>query len=168
MPKLKVLSGKDIIKIFEKLGFIIAGQKGSHIKLKRIINKLWPSQIIPNWIKEQSKQYSTKRRAMCRKTICKNIFIPNNPTKNGTLICVPFFCFAAKMLKLRSGARNPSGSPRRETCATPQFKHPKKLDKNPARTNFVKIKFSSPATLRLPVHYTLRAKHPNHYNNWSC
>lgn len=36
MLKLKILSGKDIIKIFESFGFSIAGQKGSHVKLKRI------------------------------------------------------------------------------------------------------------------------------------
>lgn len=36
MPKLKVLSGEDVIKIFESFNFIIAGQKGSHVKLKRI------------------------------------------------------------------------------------------------------------------------------------
>lgn len=35
MPKLKVLSGEDIIKIFESFNFIITGQKGSHVKLKR-------------------------------------------------------------------------------------------------------------------------------------
>ncbi len=33
MPKLKVLSGEDLIKIFQKFGFIIEGQKGSHVKL---------------------------------------------------------------------------------------------------------------------------------------
>ncbi len=48
MPKLKALSGKDVIKIFEEFGFSIAGQKGSHVKLKRI--KAENSQIltIPN------------------------------------------------------------------------------------------------------------------------
>jgi len=35
MPKLKILSGEDIVKIFKRFGFCIAGQKGSHIKLKR-------------------------------------------------------------------------------------------------------------------------------------
>ncbi len=35
MPKLKTLSGEDVIKIFESFGFSIAGQKGSHVKLKR-------------------------------------------------------------------------------------------------------------------------------------
>ena len=38
MPKLKVLSGDDIIKIFEEVGFSIENQKGSHVKLKRIVN----------------------------------------------------------------------------------------------------------------------------------
>jgi len=35
MPKLKTLSGKDVIKIFECFGFTIIGQKGSHVELGR-------------------------------------------------------------------------------------------------------------------------------------
>ena len=35
MPKLKVISGKKIIKILKSFGFIVIGQKGSHIKLSR-------------------------------------------------------------------------------------------------------------------------------------
>lgn len=35
MPKLKVLSGSDVIKILATFGFTIAGQKGSHIKLAK-------------------------------------------------------------------------------------------------------------------------------------
>ncbi len=35
MPKLKVLSGDDVIKIFEDFGFAVDNQKGSHVKLKR-------------------------------------------------------------------------------------------------------------------------------------
>ncbi len=48
MPKLKTLSGKDILSILEKFGFSVVGQKGSHVKLKRI--KGGDSQIltIPN------------------------------------------------------------------------------------------------------------------------
>lgn len=34
MPKLPIVSGKDLIKIFKKIGFIIVSQKGSHIKMK--------------------------------------------------------------------------------------------------------------------------------------
>lgn len=35
MPKLKVLGSYEIIKALESLGFIVAGQKGSHVKLVR-------------------------------------------------------------------------------------------------------------------------------------
>ncbi|MCZ8222552.1 MAG: type II toxin-antitoxin system HicA family toxin [Microcystis sp.] len=33
MPKLKQLSGKDVIKILARFGFTIHSQRGSHIKL---------------------------------------------------------------------------------------------------------------------------------------
>jgi predicted RNA binding protein YcfA (HicA-like mRNA interferase family) len=36
MPKLKRLSGDDVIRIFRSLGFGIVGQRGSHVKLRRI------------------------------------------------------------------------------------------------------------------------------------
>jgi len=35
MPKLKVLSGQEVIKIFLSFSFIVAAQRGSHIKLSR-------------------------------------------------------------------------------------------------------------------------------------
>ncbi|MDP4008815.1 MAG: type II toxin-antitoxin system HicA family toxin [bacterium] len=35
MPKLKILSGSEVIKILEGFGFTVASQKGSHVKLKR-------------------------------------------------------------------------------------------------------------------------------------
>jgi len=38
MSRLKILSGQDIVEIFKTFDFLIVGQKGSHIKLKRIIN----------------------------------------------------------------------------------------------------------------------------------
>lgn len=37
MPKLKRLSGQDVIKIFSSFGFAVAAQKGSHVKLVRIL-----------------------------------------------------------------------------------------------------------------------------------
>jgi predicted RNA binding protein YcfA (HicA-like mRNA interferase family) len=37
MPKLKRLSGQDVIKILALFGFVVAGQKGSHVKLVRIL-----------------------------------------------------------------------------------------------------------------------------------
>jgi len=49
MPKLKILSGEDVIKIFKTFGFVISGQKGSHIKLIRFLrNDLKQSITIPN------------------------------------------------------------------------------------------------------------------------
>lgn len=36
MPKLKVLSGKDVVKILKSFGFAVVARKGSHIKLIRI------------------------------------------------------------------------------------------------------------------------------------
>jgi predicted RNA binding protein YcfA (HicA-like mRNA interferase family) len=36
MPKLKTLSGDDVVKILESFGFLIAAQRGSHVKLRRI------------------------------------------------------------------------------------------------------------------------------------
>ncbi len=36
MAKLPVLSGRDILKILTKNGFVTVGQKGSHIRLKKI------------------------------------------------------------------------------------------------------------------------------------
>lgn len=38
-PKLKNLSGDDLIKIFSSFGFQIHSQKGSHVKLRRKSNK---------------------------------------------------------------------------------------------------------------------------------
>lgn len=35
MPKLKTLSGKEVVGIFLSFGFTVASQRGSHIKLQR-------------------------------------------------------------------------------------------------------------------------------------
>ncbi len=48
MPKQKVLSGKDVISIFESLGFAVMSQKGSHIKLERASAMRKEILIIPN------------------------------------------------------------------------------------------------------------------------
>jgi len=39
MPKLKVLSGNDLIKIFNQFGFAVQSQKGSHVKLYHFVDK---------------------------------------------------------------------------------------------------------------------------------
>ena len=36
MPKLKTLSGREVVTILEKFGFSIEKQKGSHVKLMRL------------------------------------------------------------------------------------------------------------------------------------
>ncbi|MFA5832434.1 MAG: type II toxin-antitoxin system HicA family toxin [Bacteroidota bacterium] len=38
-PKLKRLSGNEVISILLKFGFVIHSQRGSHIKLRRIISE---------------------------------------------------------------------------------------------------------------------------------
>jgi predicted RNA binding protein YcfA (HicA-like mRNA interferase family) len=37
MPKPKVLSGSDVVRILASFGFEVASQRGSHIKLRRIL-----------------------------------------------------------------------------------------------------------------------------------
>lgn len=48
MPRLKVLSGEDVIKILESFNFVMISQKGSHVKLRRTINKINQTLTIPN------------------------------------------------------------------------------------------------------------------------
>lgn len=48
MPKLKRLSGKDVIETFEKFNFSIVAQKGSHVKLRRMANGVNQTLTIPN------------------------------------------------------------------------------------------------------------------------
>lgn len=49
MLKLKTLSGEDVVKIFKTFGFVVSGQKGSHIKLIRLLKDNTKQPItIPN------------------------------------------------------------------------------------------------------------------------
>jgi predicted RNA binding protein YcfA (HicA-like mRNA interferase family) len=48
MPKLKSLSGSEIVKIFIGFGFELHNQKGSHIKLRRIAETQKQTLVIPN------------------------------------------------------------------------------------------------------------------------
>ncbi|MDP2655744.1 MAG: type II toxin-antitoxin system HicA family toxin [bacterium] len=36
MPKPRRLSGSDIVKIFERFGFAVENQRGSHVKISRL------------------------------------------------------------------------------------------------------------------------------------
>jgi predicted RNA binding protein YcfA (HicA-like mRNA interferase family) len=48
MPKLRQLSGSDVVAILAQFGFKIHSQKGSHIKLRRIGEDGNETLIIPN------------------------------------------------------------------------------------------------------------------------
>ena len=48
MPRLPVLSGRDIVKILTKNGFEIVGRKGSHIRLKKIAKERTYITIVPD------------------------------------------------------------------------------------------------------------------------
>ena len=37
MPRLKTLSGGEVLKIFSSFGFEVASQRGSHVKLRRVL-----------------------------------------------------------------------------------------------------------------------------------
>lgn len=48
MPRLKTLSGSDVVKIFLSFGFEVVAQRGSHVKLRRIFNDTRQTLTIPN------------------------------------------------------------------------------------------------------------------------
>ena len=39
MPKLKVLSGKEVVKIFSEFGFEVVSQRGGHVRNKTDFNR---------------------------------------------------------------------------------------------------------------------------------
>ncbi|MBI2336660.1 MAG: type II toxin-antitoxin system HicA family toxin [Deltaproteobacteria bacterium] len=48
-PKLKLLSGSDVVAVLSKFGFCLHSQRGSHMKLRRITReKLVQTLTIPN------------------------------------------------------------------------------------------------------------------------
>lgn len=48
MPGLKRLSGAEVIAILGRFGFQIISQKGSHVKLKRLVDGISQTLTIPN------------------------------------------------------------------------------------------------------------------------
>lgn len=48
MPNIPQVSGKEVIKALEKIGFAVVRQKGSHIRLVRIKNGIKQLVTIPN------------------------------------------------------------------------------------------------------------------------
>lgn len=47
MPKLRSLSGREICAILEANGFVFYSQRGSHIKLRAIVNSETLTVIVP-------------------------------------------------------------------------------------------------------------------------
>ena len=47
MPKLRDISGKKLVSVFESFGFVVVSQKGSHIKMSRLRSSL-QTLVIPN------------------------------------------------------------------------------------------------------------------------
>lgn len=48
MPKLRNLSGEDVVKIFFSFGFQISARKGSHVKLLRFSDGIKQTLTIPD------------------------------------------------------------------------------------------------------------------------
>lgn len=48
MPKLKNFSADGLVKYFRSQGFLVLGQRGSHIKLRRVVDGRKQTLIIPN------------------------------------------------------------------------------------------------------------------------
>jgi len=48
MPKLKKLSGKEVISILNHFGFEVINQRGSHVKLRRTKDNFKQTLLIPN------------------------------------------------------------------------------------------------------------------------
>ncbi len=48
MPRLRQLSGQELVRIFLSFGFSIQSQSGSHVKLRRLNHGLKETLIIPN------------------------------------------------------------------------------------------------------------------------
>jgi predicted RNA binding protein YcfA (HicA-like mRNA interferase family) len=48
MPKLKVQSGLTVVKILKSFGFFVFSQRGSHIKVKRLLGGINQIVTVPN------------------------------------------------------------------------------------------------------------------------
>lgn len=48
MPKLRVVTAKELLAFFEKQGFRVDRQKGSHVVLSRIVEGVAQHLVVPN------------------------------------------------------------------------------------------------------------------------
>jgi|SRR5580698_7897119 len=67
MPKPKVLSGADVVRILASFGFGVASQRGSHIKLRRMTSdgtrQHSPYRITASWTEELCLEFIGRRFA---------------------------------------------------------------------------------------------------------
>lgn len=47
MPKLRKLSGTEVVSVFLKHGFVALKQKGSHVKLRRVVAEVNQTLVVP-------------------------------------------------------------------------------------------------------------------------
>ena len=47
MPKLPVVSGKELIAALKKAGFVVVRQKGSHVSLQKITPEITYKTVVP-------------------------------------------------------------------------------------------------------------------------
>ena len=75
MPKLRRLSGKEVVGIFGQFGFVVVSQKGSHMKLKRESAGQWQTLTVP----AHSELDTGTLRAILRQA---SQFIPGDELRN--------------------------------------------------------------------------------------
>jgi len=82
MPKLRRLSGAEIVTILGHFGFTIHSQRGSHIKLRRTLadGRTETSRFLRtmNWTRERVAQSFGKPVDSCLKKIFVHISIPTS------------------------------------------------------------------------------------------
>jgi predicted RNA binding protein YcfA (HicA-like mRNA interferase family) len=81
--KLKVLSGEDVLAIFERFGFSVVSQKGDHVKLRRTMIEGAETLVVPlpRTIPRRTLKAIFKRAATFQSRTCIRIFTrrTNNP-----------------------------------------------------------------------------------------
>lgn len=66
MPKLRALSGRDVLKILQEFGFQTFAQRGSHIKVRRTVDSRAQTLTIPNHVEIDRGTLRAIYRQACR------------------------------------------------------------------------------------------------------
>lgn len=90
MPKLRVLSGADLVKIFKNFGFVVVFQKGSHAKLRRMMHDSHQTLTIPihkNVEKGTTKAIYNQAKAFIPEADLKGYFLTEWCKKKKPRVC---------------------------------------------------------------------------------